>query len=76
MGYSPWGRKESDTTEQLHFHLLAPSAGRFYTAIHKRNSGGPCIHSLRMQVFLTQLFPLLQEAMRIKSTSVDLGLAN
>ena len=19
MGYSPWGRKESDTTEQLHF---------------------------------------------------------
>ena len=21
MGYSPWGRKESDTTEQLHFHF-------------------------------------------------------
>ena len=21
MGYSPWGRKESDMTEQLHFHL-------------------------------------------------------
>ena len=21
VGYSPWGRKESDTTEQLHFHL-------------------------------------------------------
>ena len=20
VGYSPWGRKESDTTEQLHFH--------------------------------------------------------
>ena len=20
-GYSPWGRKESDTTEQLHFYL-------------------------------------------------------
>ena len=20
IGYSPWGRKESDTTEQLHFH--------------------------------------------------------
>ena len=20
MGYSPWGRKESDTTERLHFH--------------------------------------------------------
>ena len=22
MGYSPWGRKESDMTEQLHFHAL------------------------------------------------------
>ena len=21
MGYSPWGCKESDTTERLHFHL-------------------------------------------------------
>ena len=24
MGYSPWGRKESDTTEQPHFHFLFP----------------------------------------------------
>ena len=22
VGYSPWGREESDTTEQLHFHFL------------------------------------------------------
>ena len=22
VGYSPWGRKELDTTEQLHFHFL------------------------------------------------------
>ena len=22
-GYSPWGRKESNTTEQLHFHFLS-----------------------------------------------------
>ena len=22
MGYSPWGHKESDTTEQLHFHFF------------------------------------------------------
>ena len=21
VGYSPWGRKESDTTERLHFHI-------------------------------------------------------
>ena len=25
-GYSPWGRKESDTTERLHFHFLIPQA--------------------------------------------------
>ena len=23
VGYSPWSRKESNTTEQLHFHLYA-----------------------------------------------------
>ena len=23
VGYSPWGRKESDTTDQLHFHFLS-----------------------------------------------------
>ena len=23
MGCTPWGRKESDTTEQLHFHFHA-----------------------------------------------------
>ena len=28
MGYSPWGRKESDTTEQLHFHFHFTT--RFY----------------------------------------------
>ena len=22
VGYSPWGRKESDTTEHLHIHIL------------------------------------------------------
>ena len=22
MGFSPWGHKESDTTERLHFHAL------------------------------------------------------
>ena len=24
IGYSPWGRKESDTTERLHFHFHFP----------------------------------------------------
>ena len=23
VGYSPWGRKESDTTERLHFYFLS-----------------------------------------------------
>ena len=27
MGYSPWGRKESDTTERLHLHLHATFPG-------------------------------------------------
>ena len=31
VGYSPWGCKESDTTEQLHFHL---SAKLCITGIH------------------------------------------
>ena len=26
VGYSPWGRKELDTTEQLHFHFPLPYA--------------------------------------------------
>ena len=28
-GYYPWGRKESGTTERLHFPFLKPSAPRF-----------------------------------------------
>ena len=31
VGYCPWGRKESDTTEQLHFHSI--SIGEYYTRI-------------------------------------------
>ena len=26
-GYSPWGREESDTTEQLHFHFSLSCIG-------------------------------------------------
>ena len=28
-GYSPWSRKESDTTEQLHFHFHFPLSSAF-----------------------------------------------
>ena len=27
MGYSPWGRKKSDTTERLHFHFSLSCTG-------------------------------------------------
>ena len=33
MGYSPWGRKESDTTERLHFHFSLSCIGE--------GNGGP-----------------------------------
>ena len=31
VGYSPWGRKESDKTEQLHSLTHSCTAGRFFT---------------------------------------------
>ena len=31
IGYSPWGRKESDTTERLHFHLFSLAEMGFET---------------------------------------------
>ena len=37
-GYSPWGRKESDMTERLHFH---------FPKIERRGfPGGPVVESL------------------------------
>ena len=44
VGYSPWGCKESDTTEQLHFH---------YTAIQNK-------HFFLLICFLSHKFFLLQ----------------
>ena len=32
VGYSPWGRKESDMTEPLHFHFQ-PSAETFSSCV-------------------------------------------
>ena len=29
VGYSPWGRKESDTTERLHFYFFHLMTGRY-----------------------------------------------
>ena len=42
VGYSPWGRKESDTTEQLHFHLTRWHNGK-ESACRCRSLGfNPC----------------------------------
>ena len=40
VGYSLWGRKESDTTERLHFHFLQLTKTLFHFEISKtlRNS--------------------------------------
>ena len=43
MGYSPWGREESDTTERLHFHFSLSCIGE--------GNGNPlqcsCLENLR-----------------------------
>ena len=41
MGYSPWGRKESDTTEQLslHFTLLDFILLQFHPRVFKASLG-------------------------------------
>ena len=41
VGYNPWGRKELDTTEQLHFHLFLVSLLDYlHFLLHYRNY--PC----------------------------------
>ena len=34
VGYSPWGRKEWDTTERLHFHFLSLSGREIWVEIN------------------------------------------
>ena len=46
VGYSPWGLKESDTTEQLHIHTYIPDV----KTMRKKAKG-----------FSTQTFNILQE---------------
>ena len=35
-GYCPWGRKESDTTERLHFHLSVSKSFAYVDSINNR----------------------------------------
>ena len=50
MGYSPRGHKESDTTEQLHFHIHTIE---YYSAI-KRNKTEPFVVILMNLGFVIQ----------------------
>ena len=53
VGYSPWGRKESDTTEQLHF-----------TSAHIREGNGNSAHiGLNQLCLVTQSCPILWDPM-------------
>ena len=50
VGYSPWGRKESDTTEQLHFMGFPGASGKEPACKcrrHKRCGFDPWVHPLK-----------------------------
>ena len=48
VGYSPWGREESDTTERLHFHFSLSCTGEGngnplgYSCLDNPMDGGTC----------------------------------
>ena len=49
VGYSPWGRKESDTTERLHFHFLGSMVtfpGVPLPLLKAQSLSSPAIHIL------------------------------
>ena len=46
VGYSPWGRKESDTTERLHFHFSLMSSQLTWTKGHAIPMEC-CIHTMQ-----------------------------
>ena len=66
VGYSPWGRKESDTTEQLHFHfspvdhilselsiMIRPSWMALHTVAHSYiELDKAVVHATRLVSFL------------------------
>ena len=55
VGYSPWGRKESDTTGQLHFHLHFRSLTHFKSiCVYNMNKERVKLHSLVCGIHLYQ----------------------
>ena len=62
VGYSPWGRKESDTTEQLHFtsslHTTQTPVGHFFKrADRNETSKEPRTCALKSGVSETAAYP-------------------
>ena len=46
VGYSPWGHKESDMTEQLHFHFHVHRVGDAIEPFHPQSYPSPLAFSL------------------------------
>ena len=47
-GYSPWGRKELDTTEQLHLHLTSLATGLEKVSFHSNPKEWQCQRMLKL----------------------------
>ena len=71
MGCSPWGRWESDTTEQLHFHFSLSCIGK--------GNGNPlqcsCLESPRDGgAWWAVVYGVAQSRTRLKRLSSSIGL--
>ena len=60
MGCSPWGRKESDTTERLQIHFHYPIPGASSEALQKPAETSPAMQEMRVRS-LGQEDPLEKE---------------
>ena len=62
MGRSPWGRRESDTTEGLHFHFSLPCIGE--------GNGNPlqcsCLENPRDRAWWAGVYGVAQSQTRLK----------
>ena len=76
MGYSPWGHKESDTTEQLHFNFLSKQISThafcicIYTLFFLNCAGFNCLFPSKSQLGRTFLGMRLQVETRSAWSSV------
>ena len=54
VGYSPWGRKESDTTERLHFHFSRQESFGKRMHLGRFSAEASVCRFLRILLFLSQ----------------------